>query len=122
MATGLYFFDRRVSDIAAGVQPSARGELEIVDVLTDYLEREALRVEVLGRGYAWLDTGTQESLIQAATYVATMEQRQGLKISCPEEIALRMGFIDLKQFNSILSNLPNSGYVQYLRFISAEFA
>ena len=97
-------------------------ELEIVDVLTDYLEREVLRVEVLGRGYAWLDTGTPETLIQAAIYVETVEQRQGLKISCPEEIALRMGFIDLKQFNSTLSKLPNSGYVQYLRFISAEFA
>ena len=113
--TGLYILDSTVSDIAAGLTPSARGELEMVDVIGDYLERGALSVEKLGRGYAWLDSGTHESLLDAAQYIATIEQRQGLKIACLEEIALRKGFIDLVAFKVLAENYPNSSYGKYLR-------
>jgi glucose-1-phosphate thymidylyltransferase len=112
--TGLYFYDSGVIDIAAGLKPSARGELEITDVNRAYLERNALTVERLGRGTAWLDTGTHESLLQAATFVEAIEQRQGLKISCVEEIAYRMGYIDAAQLEQLAGTLRNSGYGQYL--------
>ena len=112
--TGLYFYDNRVLDIAAGLKPSARGELEITDVNRIYLEREALRVELLGRGAAWVDTGTHESLLQAAQFIETIEARQGLKICCPEEIAYRSGFIDAAQLERLAAPLAKSGYGDYL--------
>ena len=112
--TGLYFYDNRVIDIAGGLQPSARGELEITDVNRAYLQQKALKVERLGRGTAWLDTGTHESLLQAATFVESIEQRQGLKISCVEEIAYRMGYIDAARLEQLAASLQNSGYGQYL--------
>ncbi len=112
--TGLYFYDNRVVDIAGGLKPSARGELEITDVNRAYLEQKALKVERLGRGTAWLDTGTHESLLQAATFVESIEQRQGLKISCVEEIAYRMGYIDAARLEQLAASLQNSGYGQYL--------
>jgi len=112
--TGLYFYDSQVVDIAAGLRPSARGELEITDVNREYMNREQLHVEVFGRGFAWLDTGTHESLLGAANFVQTIEQRQGLKIACIEEIALSKGFITAEQFWKLAQG-PNSSYVQYLR-------
>jgi glucose-1-phosphate thymidylyltransferase len=111
--TGLYFYDNQVLDIAAGLKPSVRGELEITDVNRCYLERGQLRVEVFSRGFAWLDTGTHESLLQAANFVQTIEQRQGLKIACLEEIALRKGFITVDQFER-LAYQQSSSYGQYL--------
>ncbi len=111
--TGLYFYDNRVLQIAAGLKPSARGELEISDVNRAYLERGELHVELLGRGFAWLDTGTHESLLQAANFVATIEQRQGLKIACIEEIAVRKGFISREQFERLAHEQPNR-YGQYM--------
>ena len=111
--TGLYFFDNRVLDIAARLRPSARGELEITDVNLAYLERGQLRVEVLGRGFAWLDTGTHESLIQAANFVQTIEQRQGLKIACVEEVALRKGFITIERFEQ-LARAQTNNYGRYM--------
>jgi len=119
--TGLYFMDEKAPDIAATMMPSARGELEIVDVLNAYLANGTLAVEKLGRGYAWLDTGTHDSLLQASQFVQTIEQRQGFKISCPEEIALRMGFIDVAQFESIAASYSNSTYGQYLARIAADW-
>jgi len=116
--TGLYFFDNDVVEIAAGVQPSARGELEITDVIKTYLERDLLAVEWLGRGYAWLDTGTNDTLLQAAMYVSTLEQRQGLKIACIEEIAFRMNFIDIEQFRDLADNYPESSYGSYLKTLA----
>jgi glucose-1-phosphate thymidylyltransferase len=112
--TGLYFYDDQVVKYAESLTPSARGELEITDLNRIYLEQEALRVEMLGRGYAWLDTGSHEALLQAANFVETIEQRQGLKISCPEEIAFRFGYIDREQLLKIAEPLRKNGYGQYL--------
>jgi glucose-1-phosphate thymidylyltransferase len=117
--TGLYFYDNQVLDIAAGLQPSARGELEITDLNRVYLNRQQLRVEVFGRGFAWLDTGTVESLIQAANYVETIESRQGLKIACIEEVAFRMGFITASQVMQLAQKLPND-YGRYLKDLALE--
>jgi len=117
--TGLYFYDNRVVDIAASLCPSPRGELEITDVNRVYLERQELRVEVFSRGFAWLDTGTVESLIQAGNYVETIESRQGLKIACIEEVAYRMGFITASQVENLAQKLPND-YGRYLRAMIAE--
>lgn len=112
--TGLYFYDKDVCDIAASILPSARGELEITDVNRIYLERGKLNVEVMGRGMAWLDTGTHESLLDAAQFIATIEQRQGLKIACPEEIAYRKGYIDAAQLERLAQPLKKNGYGRYL--------
>lgn len=112
--TGLYFYDANVVQYAESLKPSARGELEISDLNQIYLEKDQLRVEILGRGFAWLDTGSQETLLQAANYVETIEQRQGLKICCPEEIAYRLGYIDLGQLLKIAEPLKKSSYGQYL--------
>jgi len=120
--TGLYFFDNDVSEIAACVKPSPRGELEIVDIIRAYRDQGMLHAEQLNRGYAWLDTGTQASLLQAAQFVETIEQRQGLKIACPEEIALRMGYIDLNAFKCIAEKLSNNAYGQYLKRLTHEFS
>ena len=113
--TGLYFYDSSVVDIAADLKPSARGELEITDVNRIYLERGQLSVEIMGRGYAWLDTGTPDSLVEAAEFVRTLEKRQGFKISCPEEIAFQNGFIDATQLGKLADALGKSSYGQYLR-------
>ncbi len=116
--TGLYYFDSKVADIAATIKPSARGELEIVDVLKDYLNRRALKVEWLGRGYAWLDTGTHETMLQAAHYIETIETRQGLKIACLEEIAWRLGYIDVDEFKHLADDYPESFYGRYLKTLA----
>lgn len=112
--TGLYFYDNDVVEIAKNIKPSHRGELEITDVNKVYLERGDLNVEVMGRGYAWLDTGTHASLLQASNFIQTMEERQGLKIACPEEIAYSKGFIDAAQVETLASHLSKSGYGEYL--------
>jgi len=111
---GLYFFDNSVSEIASSLKPSARGELEIVDVMSAYLKRGDLRVELLGRGYAWLDTGTPESLLEACMFIQTIEKRQGLKIACVEEIAYRMGYIGAEQVRRLVETLRNNDYGKYL--------
>ena len=120
--TGLYFYDEQVVEIAANIKPSWRGELEITDVNQAYLDRGQLHVEVMGRGYAWLDTGTPDSLLEAAEFVATLERRQGTKIACPEEIAYRMAFIDDNQFGLLIEKHGKSDYARYLRSISEEVA
>jgi glucose-1-phosphate thymidylyltransferase len=112
--TGLYFYDNEVLDIAAALRPSPRGELEITDVNRVYLERRALRVEILGRGVAWLDTGTHESLLQAAMFIEAIESRQGLKVCCPEEIAFRAGYIDAARLEELALPLAKTGYGAYL--------
>ncbi|CAN5284985.1 glucose-1-phosphate thymidylyltransferase RfbA [soil metagenome] len=118
--TGLYFYDSQVIDIAANLAPSERGELEITDVNRAYLERGALNVELMGRGYAWLDTGTPDSLLEAADFVGTLERRQGFKISCPDEIAYRLGFIDAEGLKRAIVTLGKSAYSQYLQGLLAE--
>lgn len=120
--TGLYFYDEQVVDIAANITPSNRGELEITDVNRAYLEKGQLHVELMGRGYAWLDTGTPDSLLEAAEFVGTLERRQGTKIACPEEIAFRMGFIDGPQLDRAIARLGKSDYAAYLRKIAEEKA
>ncbi|HEV7256171.1 MAG TPA: glucose-1-phosphate thymidylyltransferase RfbA [Bosea sp. (in: a-proteobacteria)] len=120
--TGLYFYDGQVVDIAASLQPSPRGELEITDVNRAYLERGQLSVECMGRGFAWLDTGTPDSLLQAGEFVRTLESRQDLRIACPEEIACRRGWIDVEQLRSLGNRLAKGDYGQYLLRMAAEIA
>ena len=112
--TGLYFYDEQVCDIAASIQPSPRGELEITDVNARYLAQGQLSVEIMGRGYAWLDTGTHDSLMEAGQFIATLEKRQGLKVACPEEIAYRSGWIDAAQLEKLAAPMLKNGYGQYL--------
>jgi len=117
---GLYFYDNEVINIAKNLKPSARGELEITDVNLEYLKQGDLKVELLGRGYAWLDTGTPDSLMDASNYIATIERRQGLKIGCIEEVAFRMGYIDKNQFAETIEKLPMNDYRKYLEMILKE--
>jgi glucose-1-phosphate thymidylyltransferase len=120
--TGLYFYDPQVCDIAAGIRPSARGELEITSVNARYLELGQLDVEIMGRGYAWLDTGTHDSLLEAGQFIATLEKRQGLKVACPEEIAFRAGWIDAAQLEAQAQPMLKNGYGQYLMQVLRERA
>lgn len=117
---GLYFFDNDVVEIAAGLRPSARGEFEIADVIKTYLVRGGLKVELMGRGFAWLDTGTHESLLEASLFIETIEKRQGLKVACLEEVAYRMGYIDADQVRQLAKPLSKNGYGQYLLQIVDE--
>ena len=117
---GLYFYDNRVVKVAEGLKPSARGELEITDVNRQYLEWGELEVVLMGRGYAWLDTGTHESLLEAAHFIETIEKRQGLKLACPEEIAYRQGYISARQLRTLAKPLAKSGYGEYLRRVLAD--
>jgi glucose-1-phosphate thymidylyltransferase len=119
--TGLYFYDQQVVDIAANLKPSPRGELEITDVNRTYLERGELFVELMGRGYAWLDTGTPDSLLDAAAFVSTLEKRQGFKIACPEEVAWRMGYISQDDLAKLAEKLGKSAYGQYLTKLSTDW-
>ena len=118
--TGLYFYDNRVVELAKNLKPSPRGELEITDLNRLYLNEGNLQVEIMGRGYAWLDTGTHESLLEASQFIATLENRQGLKVSCPEEIAFRNGWIDAKQLEILAQHLAKNGYGRYLQQILKE--
>lgn len=118
--TGLYFYDSQVCDIAANIAPSPRGELEITDVNAEYLRQGRLSVEIMGRGYAWLDTGTHDSLMEAGQFIATLEKRQGLKVACPEEIAWRRGWIDDAQLDKLAVPMLKNGYGQYLKKVLAE--
>ena len=111
---GLYFYDQQLCDIAASMAPSARGELEITDVNRRYLELGRLNVKIMGRGYAWLDTGTHDSLLDAARFISTLQKRQGLQVSCPEEIAFGQGWIDAAQIQKLAAPLARNGYGQYL--------
>ena len=113
--TGLYFYDNQVVDIARSLVPSERGEFEITDVNQHYLDRGELTVEVLGRGMAWLDTGTHDSLLQASNFIEAIESRQGMKVACPEEIAFGMDYIDREELNALISNIGDTGYADYLR-------
>ncbi|QND70427.1 glucose-1-phosphate thymidylyltransferase RfbA [Tardiphaga robiniae] len=119
--TGLYFYDNDVLNIAAGIKPSARGEIEITDINKAYMERGELFVEVLGRGFAWLDTGTHASLVEASHFVQILEQRQGLRIACPEEIALRQGYISLEAFEEVARRTAKSSYGEYLQSVARSF-
>ncbi|MEJ2767091.1 glucose-1-phosphate thymidylyltransferase RfbA [Mycetohabitans sp. B46] len=118
--TGLYFYDNNVCDIAASIRPSARGEIEITDVNCAYLSAGKLNVEVMGRGFAWLDTGTHDSLIDAATFIATLQKRQGLVVACPEEVAYRLGWIDADQLRKLAAPLANSQYGKYLQTVLTD--
>lgn len=118
--TGLYFYDNQVVDLARQLKPSPRGELEITDLNMLYLEQKQLHVEIMGRGYAWLDTGTHDSLLEAGQYIATLEKRQGLKVACPEEICYRAGWIDSAQLEKLAQPLIKNGYGQYLRNVLKE--
>ena len=120
--TGLYFYDEQVCDIAASIRPSARGELEITTVNARYLEMGQLNVEIMGRGYAWLDTGTHDSLLEAGQFIATLEKRQGLKVACPEEIAYRAGWISAAQLEQQAQPMLKNGYGQYLMQVLREKA
>ncbi|RDU96029.1 glucose-1-phosphate thymidylyltransferase RfbA [Trinickia dinghuensis] len=118
--TGLYFYDNRVCDVAADIKPSPRGELEITDVNSRYLNDGALNVEIMGRGYAWLDTGTHDSLIEAASFIATLQKRQGLVVACPEEIAFRRRWISAEQLERLAAPLKKNAYGQYLRNLLSD--
>lgn len=118
--TGLYFYDNNVCDIAASIKPSLRGELEITDVNSAYLNAGKLHVEIMGRGFAWLDTGTHDSLIEAATFIATLQKRQGLVVACPEEVAYRLGWIDAEQLHKLTAPLAKSQYGKYLQTVLTD--
>jgi glucose-1-phosphate thymidylyltransferase len=117
--TGLYFYDNQVLDMAASLKPSPRGELEITDLNRLYMEKHELSVKIMGRGVAWLDTGTHDSLLEASSFVQTIEKRQGLKVACPEEIAYRTGFIDAQQLEKLAAGIKN-GYGEYLREVLTQ--
>ena len=118
--TGLYFYDQQVCDIAASIEPSPRGELEITDVNAAYLKQRQLNVEIMGRGYAWLDTGTHDSLLEASQFIATLEKRQGLKVACPEEIAFRSGWIGADQLEALAAPMLKNGYGHYLMRVAGD--
>jgi glucose-1-phosphate thymidylyltransferase len=118
--TGLYFYDNQVCDVAAAIKPSARGELEITDINRFYLDKNELNIEIMGRGFAWLDTGTHDSLLDAAGFIATLQKRQGLMVSCPEEIAYRQGWISAEVVQKVAAQLSQNSYGQYLNKILHE--